>query len=135
MKPQLYSIITGLFGIIPSILAYKKNKIISLLILNSTFFTVLQHLTETLNNNLAYYNVNNKLFLYADRVSAIILGFTILTKLKYKIFNYKIILSFAFILLVICDSKIIKSDKLYSVIHSLWHTLIWYYLILIIKYL
>ena len=135
MKPQLYSIITGLFGIIPSILAYKKNKIISLLILNSTFFTVLQHLTETLNNNLAYYNVNNKLFLYADRVSAIILGFTILTKLKYKIFNYKIILSNAFILLVICDSKIIKSDKLYSVIHSLWHTLIWYYLILIIRYL
>lgn len=130
MNPQFYCVLSGFLGIIPFYTWFYKNIIISLLILSSTWFTVLQHMCETLGSYEPYLQYNPTFYLFLDRCSAVLLAIVMLYTLRHNILESKYILIVSFALLFVCDCGLITYEYYYAYTHSLWHICIWYYLYL-----
>jgi len=128
--PQWFSVVSGGFGIVPAYNWMKSIPIIGLVTYSSTFFTIIQHVTEKLPGYKPLLNIGRfyRYFLWFDRLSAVLLGCMLIYYLQEKTIRPKIILFSGLALIVVCDSGIIEDSLLYSIVHSTWHILVWTYL-------
>ena len=134
-SPQILSILSGSLGIIPAYLWLKTIPIIGYTVCSSVLFTIIQHSTEKLHKYPPIVNIGKsyKYFLWLDRSFACLLIFLLYFHLREKVFKPRLLLISGVSLLVICDSGIIIDGVLYSIIHSLWHSFVWMYLISLYK--
>ncbi len=123
-NPQLLTVISGFFGFVPAIYTFNINVYTSFTIFFVTIATIMQHLTENLNNYDAYLNILNIdeiFFVYIDRLLSVLLTI-VLIKTRYKsMISNKNKICMSLVFLIVCDLNLISNPYIYSLLHSIWH--------------
>ena len=132
MIPQILCIFTGILGLTPVIIWYRRDKVISYIVLILTIFTVIQHSTERIGNYPSLLKSSqqiSQLAVWLDRFSCLLLVTCIFIR-RVQI-HHKWFLSIALSLIIICDLGIVTEPWTFAIIHSIWHGMGWLYLSLL----
>ena len=136
MHPQWMSVFTASVGWFLAFVAWNNVDAILLILVGA--FSMLQHLTESLQNVgpiLKINTVNPKIFLALDRIMAISMLLISSPRIvnPTPTFAHVILAMGALSLLIMCDAGFFEDACTYSMVHSLWHIEIYAFIYLRIQ--
>ena len=121
-------------GFVAAKVWYVKNKRISFCICIACLLSLLQHSTETIEDDfIVKTSMETQFYLIVvDRIIVCLLCSSLFIYFKYSIPFFHICILSVY-LLVLSDFSKLRSDIMYAIVHGCWHVSMWLYIIRISK--